>query len=97
MNSISGVNANDAWHSARGGFRLDHSRGIDQFTLQGDIFYNSIGDTFDKTLLSPPIIQSTAARGHNEGVISDYAGIARFQKNHPSCFKLITIGLIINC
>lgn len=67
MNSISGVNANDAWHSVRGGFRLDHSKGMDQLTLQGDIFYNSIGDRLDKTQLSAPIIDTTAARGHNEG------------------------------
>ena len=38
--SVAGPNANDEWHSARGGFRIDHSRGIDQFTLQGDAFYN---------------------------------------------------------
>lgn len=67
MSSVSNASANNAWHSARGGFRLDHSRGIDQLTVQGDIFYNSIGDTFDKTSLAPPIIQSTAERGHNEG------------------------------
>nr|MCH9639879.1 TonB-dependent receptor plug domain-containing protein [Betaproteobacteria bacterium] len=32
LTSTSGVNANDAWHSARGGFRMDHIRGIDQLT-----------------------------------------------------------------
>ncbi len=67
VKSISGENANDAWHSTRGGFRLDHNRGIDQLTLQGDIFYNSIGNALDKSLLSAPIIQADAARGHNEG------------------------------
>ncbi len=67
MSAISGGNANDAWHSARGGFRLDHARGIDFFTMQGDIFYNSFGDRLDKSLLSAPIIQAEASRGHNEG------------------------------
>ena len=67
MNTIVGQSANDAWHSARGGFRLDHARGIDQFTLQGDVFYNAFGDRLDKTQLISPIIQTETARGHNEG------------------------------
>jgi iron complex outermembrane receptor protein len=65
--SLTGENINDQWHSARGGFRLDHQRGIDQFTVQGDIFFNSYGDRLDKSQLSAPIIQTNAARGHNEG------------------------------
>ncbi len=67
MKSNSGEHVNDAWHSARGGFRVDHNRGNDQITLQGDIFYNSFGDTLDKSLLSAPVIQADTARGHNEG------------------------------
>ena len=67
LTSTSGVNANDAWHSARGGFRMDHIRGIDQLTLQGDLFYNSIGDRLDKTQLSAPIILAETARGHSTG------------------------------
>jgi iron complex outermembrane receptor protein len=67
MGTISRGNANDAWHSARGGFRLDHTRGRDVLTVQGDIFYNAFGDQLDKSLLSTPIIQANAARGHNEG------------------------------
>ncbi len=67
MTSISGENANDAWHNARGGFRLDHTRGIDQLTLQGDLFYNSIGDRVDITQLGAPIILAETARGHNAG------------------------------
>lgn len=66
-NALTAENINDQWHSARGGFRLDHNRGIDQFTVQGDIFYNSYGDRLDKSQLSAPIIQTNAARGHNEG------------------------------
>ncbi|GJL76725.1 TonB-dependent siderophore receptor [Nitrosomonas sp.] len=65
MRSISGENANDAWHSGRGGFRVDHSRGIDQFTLQGDLFYSAHGEKLDKSLLSAPL--ADAARGHSEG------------------------------
>lgn len=67
MKSSADERVNDAWHSARGGFRLDHNRGNDQLTLQGDIFYNSIGDTLDKSLLNAPVIQADTARGHNEG------------------------------
>lgn len=66
--SVAGPNANDEWHSARGGFRIDHSRGIDQFTLQGDAFYNAIG-----TSVSPPasnlpsVITPGNYRGGQEG------------------------------
>ena len=67
MQSTAGESANDAWHNARGGIRLDHTRGIDQFTLQGDLFYSSHGDKLDKSQLSAPIIQAEAARGHSEG------------------------------
>ncbi len=67
MQSVSGGSANDAWHNARGGFRLDHARGIDHFTLQGDLFYNSIGDRLDKSQLSAPIIQIESSRGHSKG------------------------------
>ena len=67
LTSTSGENANDAWHNARGGFRLDHARGIDQFTLQGDLFYNSIGDRLDKSQLSAPIVQIESSRGHSKG------------------------------
>ena len=41
----SGASNRDQWQSGRGGFRIDHHRGNDQFTLQGDIFANAIGDT----------------------------------------------------
>ncbi|SER61333.1 iron complex outermembrane recepter protein [Nitrosomonas sp. Nm51] len=43
---LSGAANNDQWHTARGGFRVDHTRGIDKFSLHGEIFYNSIGGTF---------------------------------------------------
>ena len=65
--SLSGGSANDQWHSARGGFRVDHNRGIDQFTLQGDIFSNFNGSTLDKTGLSLSPTSTSAIRGHNEG------------------------------
>ena len=64
--AVAGGNNNDQWHSGRGGFRIDHSRGIDQFTLQGDIFSNSIGDAINKLGLSLPSI-SAGGRGHEEG------------------------------
>lgn len=67
MEAIQGKNANDNWHSARGGFRLDHQRGNDHFTLQGDIFYNSFGDTLSKSSFDITNSQIDSARGHNEG------------------------------
>ncbi len=83
--SLTGGNNNDQWHSARGGFRIDHNRGIDQFTLQGDIFSNFIGDnTINKSTLALPSISANGQRGHEEGgnirfrwdrVISDRSSI----------------------
>ena len=67
MKSITGEPAHDAWHSTRGGFRIDHQRGIDQLTAQGDIFYNAMGNALDKSHLSAPVIQADIARGHSEG------------------------------
>ena len=67
MQSISGSKINDAWHQGRGGFRLDHNRGINQFTLQGDFFYSAIGDTLNKSLLSEHLNDLISARGHNTG------------------------------
>ncbi len=65
--SLSGESVNDQWHSARGGFRLDHNRGIDQFTLQGDIFYNSNGNVLNNNILSLDPTLNTQIRGHHEG------------------------------
>lgn len=67
MRSPAGGNANDQWHSARSGFRVDHSRGMDNFTLQGDFFYNAQGDRLDKSSLFSPIIQANTARGDSKG------------------------------
>ncbi|MEZ5635093.1 TonB-dependent receptor [Nitrosomonas sp.] len=67
LTSTTGDNIHNQWHSARGGFRLDHTRGIDQFTLQGDIFYNAHGDTVDRSQLNLPGIPQNGSRGHNEG------------------------------
>ncbi len=65
--SLAGNSNNDQWHSARGGFRIDHSRGIDQFTLQGDFFSNFIGDTIDPEKLRLPSLNPSGIRGSNEG------------------------------
>lgn len=65
--SLTGANLDNQWHSARGGFRLDHTRDIDQFTLQGDIFYNSNGDTLDRSQLNLSSITADSARGNNGG------------------------------
>jgi len=65
--SLSGNSNHDQWHSARGGFRIDHSQGIDQFTLQGDIFANAIGDTLNKSVLDLPSFSANGHRGQTEG------------------------------
>ena len=65
--SLSGENANDQWHSGRGGFRFDHQRGMDQFTLQGDYFSNFHGSTLDKNALSLSTNPAGHIRGHDEG------------------------------
>ena len=67
MRSTSGDSINDAWYKARGGFRLDHTRGIDQVTLQGDFFYSAHGSKLDKTSLSAPIILADTYRGDTKG------------------------------
>ena len=65
--SLTGGNNSDQWHSGRGGFRIDHHRGIDQFTLQGDIFSNFIGDTVNKSTLDLPSISAGGHRGQEVG------------------------------
>lgn len=52
--SIAATNVHDNWQSARAGFRFDHVRGIDQITLQGDIFANRIGDSLQQPTLTAP-------------------------------------------
>lgn len=65
--TLEGENRHDQWHSARGGFRLDHTRGIDQFTLQGDLFFNATGDLIEKNKLGLANFQTGLSRGHQEG------------------------------
>jgi iron complex outermembrane recepter protein len=36
--TTTGANADDSWHIARGGFRLDREAGADQLTVQGDTY-----------------------------------------------------------
>ncbi|GJL76259.1 TonB-dependent siderophore receptor [Nitrosomonas sp.] len=71
--SLSGGSNHDQWHSARGGFRLEHARGIDQFTLQGDMFFNSVGDALNRSALDFPALAANGYRGQQEG------GNIRFQ------------------
>lgn len=65
--SLTGKNINNQWHSARGGARLEHARGIDQFTLQGDVFYNSVGDTLNQGVLNQAVVPGSGLRGNHEG------------------------------
>ncbi|GJL76260.1 MAG: TonB-dependent receptor [Nitrosomonas sp.] len=65
--SLSGVDNHDQWHSVRGGFRIDHTRGIDQLTLHSEIFYSALGDTLNNAALDLPSITGKGERGHQEG------------------------------
>ena len=66
--SVSGTSSNDEWHSARGGFRVDHNRGIDQLTLQGDMFYNAIGTSVSSPASNlPSVVTPGNYRGEEEG------------------------------
>lgn len=65
--TLSGENAEDTWHQARAGFRVDHTRGIDEFTIQGDVFYNSIGDRINNPTVTPPFTQTEVANGKDSG------------------------------
>lgn len=65
--SLSGQSNHDQWHSGRGGFRIDHDRGIDQFTLQGDVFADVMGDTLNKSPLDISSLSVVGHRGHAEG------------------------------
>ncbi len=65
--SLSRENVNDQWQSARSGFRVDHSRGLDQLTLQGDIFYLADGNTLNSTGLGLEPNLDSRIRGHQEG------------------------------
>ncbi|MDP1549981.1 MAG: TonB-dependent receptor [Nitrosomonas sp.] len=65
--SLSGTNVHDNWRSARAGFRLDHRRGIDQLTLQGDIFVNSIGDSLLQPSLAAPYTRLDIVNSKEKG------------------------------
>ena len=67
MVSPEGINQHDQWHSARGGFRLDHASGVDQFTAQGDVYFNSMGNTLDNNTVRSFHLQNPAIRGNQEG------------------------------
>jgi len=67
MHSLSGVSVRDDWQSARAGFRLDHSRGIDQLTVQGDVFINSIGDSLLQPALTAPFTRLDIADAKEKG------------------------------
>ena len=67
LQTVTTGNANDEWQSGRGGFRIDHTRGNDQFTAQGDFFYNAHGDRLDESLLFTPVFTTHRARGNSKG------------------------------
>ncbi len=67
--SLSGTHDNEQWHSARAGFRIDHdhANNLDQFTLQGEYFYNALGYTLDSNALDIPAISDRSQRGDLQG------------------------------
>jgi len=51
----SGNDAADGWHTVRGGFRLDSGlTQRDSLTIQGDVYYSRLGETFTIPLIVPP-------------------------------------------
>ena len=53
--TTTGENANDAWDSAQGGFRIDGDvTEFDSFTLQGDIYSGNGGELGEVTVPFPP-------------------------------------------
>lgn len=65
--SLTGTDNRNQWHSARAGFRLDHERDRDLFTLHGEFFYNALGDTLDKAFINLPAITGESRRTHQDG------------------------------
>ena len=65
--TLNGDHAQDTWRQVRAGFRLDHTRGIDAFTLQGDVFHNKIGDRVDIPVASFPFTRTGIADGRDTG------------------------------
>lgn len=94
--SLAGSNLQDNWRSARAGFRLDHTRGIDQLTLQGDVFINRIGDSLLQPTLVSPFNRLDVVDTTEKGGIYVSGGIVIFLINHRSCCKPTTIVCIIS-
>ena len=63
-----GKDAADSWHAARGGFRLDSEpSGKDNLTLQGDIYYGRLGETYTVPTLVIPYSRTFDTRNGNFG------------------------------
>jgi iron complex outermembrane receptor protein len=63
-----GNNAPDAWQSARGGTRLDwNPQPEDELTLQGDGYYNQLGENVDVPVSTSPFWQSNNITDHDAG------------------------------
>jgi iron complex outermembrane receptor protein len=63
-----GRDAADGWHAARGGFRLDSEpSGKDNLTLQGDIYYGRLGETYTVPTLVAPFSRTFDTRNGNFG------------------------------
>nr|WP_297324778.1 TonB-dependent receptor [Nitrosomonas sp.] len=79
---------------------MDHVRGIDQFTLQGEGFSNAIGNTVNQHYLDVPVISNPIQIGRQDGgymrfrwdrVLSDQSSLlfqAAYDRNH---FRLLPI------
>ncbi len=65
--TLSGENAQDTWHQVRAGFRVDHTREIDEFTIQADIFHNASGDRINAPIITAPFTQTKVANVKDTG------------------------------
>ncbi len=64
----SGNNAFDGWNASRGGFRIDASPTADNsFTLQGDLYSGSYGETLTGPMLAPPYYATFLNKGNFSG------------------------------
>ena len=66
--SSTGPDTADAWSAVRSGFRLDWDASAENnFTLQGDYYYENAGETVDQATFTPPYVNRQNFVDHNKG------------------------------
>jgi iron complex outermembrane receptor protein len=62
-----GKDAFDGWYASRGGFRVDSRKGPDSFTLQGDVYRGTYGETLGLPTLNAPYYETFRNKGGFSG------------------------------